>query len=66
MTEKNSELATLYENSFKEIRDGQVIKGTIVSIGEKEILVDIGYKSEGVIPKSEFLSKDVLPWNPPY
>ena len=49
----DDELAQLYEQSIVEIKEGQVLKGTIVQIGEKEILVDVGYKSEGSIYKSE-------------
>ncbi|MFH1665032.1 MAG: 30S ribosomal protein S1 [Candidatus Omnitrophota bacterium] len=49
----SEELALLYEQSISDIKDGQFLKGKIVQIGEKEILVDIGYKSEGVIHKSE-------------
>jgi small subunit ribosomal protein S1 len=49
----DSELAKLYEESISDFQEGQIVKGKIVQIGEKEILVDIGYKSEGVIFKSE-------------
>ena len=54
MTENvNEELARLYEESIVELKEGQLLKGTIVQIGEKEVLIDIGYKSEGVIYRSE-------------
>src|SRR6186713_455790 len=33
---------------------GQIVKGTIIEVRPKEVLVDIGYKSEGVIPANEF------------
>ncbi len=33
---------------------GSIVKGTIIEIRPKEVLVDIGYKSEGVIPATEF------------
>jgi len=52
---ENMEMQALYEESLKEIHDGQIMKGKIVKVGQKEVLVDIGYKSEGVIPLSEFL-----------
>ncbi|MFH1622083.1 MAG: 30S ribosomal protein S1 [Candidatus Omnitrophota bacterium] len=54
------DMTALYENSLKDIQDGQILKGKIVKIGEKEVLVDIGYKSEGIIPLNEFLSKAEL------
>ena len=33
---------------------GSIVKGTVIEVGSKEVLVDIGYKSEGVIPGNEF------------
>lgn len=57
--EKTSQLDKLYESSFKEIKDGQIVKGKILAISPKEVLVDISYKSEGVIAAAEF-SKEEL------
>ena len=57
--EKTSELQKLYESSFKEVKEGQVIKGKIVAISAKEVLVDIGYKSEGVIAAGEFAKAEL-------
>jgi small subunit ribosomal protein S1 len=39
---------------------GEIVKGTIIEIRPKELLVDIGYKSEGVIPANEFLDVGAL------
>ena len=39
----------------KLVTQGEIVKGTIIEVRPKEVLVDIGYKSEGVIPISEFL-----------
>ena len=46
----------LYEESLKETdpKVGDVVKGKVIDIGEDYVLVDINYKSEGFIPKSEF------------
>ena len=60
MKEINTEMKALYEGNIRIIEDGQVIKGTILKVGEKDVLVDIGYKSEGSIAISEFLAKDEL------
>jgi len=49
----DEELAQMYEDSIVDIKEGQVVKGTIVQISDKEILIDIGFKSEGSIFKSE-------------
>lgn len=57
--EKTSQLEKLYETSFREIKEGQVVKGKIVAIDSKAVLVDIGYKSEGSIPIGEFSGEEL-------
>ncbi|MCD4655077.1 30S ribosomal protein S1 [bacterium] len=47
-------MALLYESSFRNITEGQVVKGRVLQVNENEVLVDVGYKSEGVIPVEEF------------
>lgn len=47
-------LIAQYENTFKNLREGQIINGRVIQITANEVVVDIGYKSEGVIPVSEF------------
>ena len=55
MTKNETEsLEELYNSSIPNIKEGQVIKGKIVKFDQKEALVDIGYKSEGVVPAFEF------------
>lgn len=53
-----AQLEALYENSLKDFNEGSIIEGKIVLIRDSDIMVDVGYKSEGVIPRSEF-KKDV-------
>ena len=48
------ELSKLYENTMSTISQGQIIKGRIVHIGDQYVAVDIGFKSEGAVPISEF------------
>jgi len=48
------ELQKLYEGSLSRFSEGSVVTGTILSITRDEVMVDIGYKSEGVIPIEEF------------
>ena len=48
------ELRRLYEESCSRIKEGSVVKGKIVRIASNEVYVDIGYKSEGIVPLSEF------------
>jgi small subunit ribosomal protein S1 len=49
-----SEMMQLLEASESNLKKGQIVKGVVVNITEKEVMVDIGYKSEGVISLSEF------------
>ena len=49
----DGELIPDYESTFPEISEGQVVHGTVVRVDKDEVLVDIGYKSEGVIPIAE-------------
>ena len=59
MAETKSELEELYNQSIKIIHDGEVIKGKVVSIRQKDVLVDVGFKSEGLVPTSEFSQADL-------
>ena len=56
----NEELKKLYEESVADVQEGQLLKGKIVQITDKDILIDVGYKSEGVIHKSEVTSPEDL------
>ncbi len=47
-------MVELYEKSFQNITEGQVVKGKVLQINENEVLIDVGYKSEGAIPVEEF------------
>ncbi len=48
-----------HENSFVIPRKGELVKGKVVSVNDSEIVVNIGYKADGIIPKSEVSSNDV-------
>jgi small subunit ribosomal protein S1 len=48
----------LYEESLKSFEEGKVVKGTIVQLDNEFVLVDIGYKSEGRIPVTEFADSE--------
>ena len=47
-------------SEVKEFTEGMVVTGKIIEVRPNEVLVDIGYKSEGVIPKYEFLDPESL------
>jgi len=53
------ELQNAYFESIKELKEGEIIKGKIVSVTPQGVVVDVGYKSEGIIPKDEFEGVDL-------
>ena len=48
------QLARMYDESFSGIKEGEIVQGKVVNINPNEVLVDIGFKSEGAIPIKEF------------
>ncbi len=56
-SEEFSQMLELYDSSFRNIAEGEVVKGTVLKVSNSEIVVDVGYKSEGVISVSEFLDE---------
>ena len=48
-----------YEQTLKEIKEGEIVKGTILHIGENEVQINVGFKSEGYISRSEFGSDEI-------
>jgi small subunit ribosomal protein S1 len=55
----NEELSALIDAKFREYREGTIVQGTILEIRPQVVLVDIGYKSEGAIPTSEFEDEEI-------
>ena len=56
------ELIAALEASFRDFKDGDIVEGEVVKIDRDEVLLDIGYKSEGVIPSKELsIRHDVDP-----
>jgi small subunit ribosomal protein S1 len=58
-TERN-DLTKMYEGTLGKISEGEIVKGRIVHIGDTEVTVDIGFKSEGNVPLAEFKNRDEL------
>ena len=52
--EQNKEMTEAYDRTFNQIGDQQVVEGVIVAKDNREVIVNIGFKSDGVIPLSEF------------
>ena len=60
--EDNFTFEDIINQTFKEIKVGSTITGTIVDINDKgEIFVDIGYKADGIVPRDEFSYSDEVP-----
>ena len=51
-------LEEAYDNSIKAFTDGEIVKGVVVDVTRDEVMIDIGFKSEGYIPASEFDTGD--------
>lgn len=59
-SEDLKELSKLYADSFREFKEGEIVAGKIVGINADNVVVDVGFKSDGSIPKSEFNSTDEI------
>ncbi len=52
-------MESLYEETFRNFEEGTIVEGRIVAIGKDKIVVDIGYKSEGLIPLEQFSQEEL-------
>lgn len=59
MSNFSTELENAYYDSIKELKEGDVVKGRVVNVTPKEVVVDVGYKSEGIIHRNEFIGVDL-------
>ncbi|MDZ7377175.1 MAG: S1 RNA-binding domain-containing protein, partial [candidate division KSB1 bacterium] len=58
--EEFDQLSKLYEETLSDYVEGEVVMGKILSVGTREVTVDIGFKSEGTIPIEEFSNPEEL------
>ena len=58
-TEVSENIQDQYLGSISEISENQVLTGRVIGMNEKDILIDIGFKSEGLIDRSEFLQNAI-------
>ena len=56
--EEYERLLAMYDSSFRNITEGDVIEGTVLKVSSAEVIVDVGYKSEGIISIAEFLNEN--------
>ena len=52
------QLVALYDESMRHLEEGEIVTGTVVEVTDSEVVVDVGYKSEGLIPLQEFQDRD--------
>jgi len=52
-----NQLASMYEDTLNEIEEKEIVTGLVVSVDDKYVVVDIGFKSEGIVPVNEFSNK---------
>src|SRR5262245_50642138 len=55
--EEFAALLGVYDDSFRNMAEGEVVKGTVLKVTETAVVVDVGYQSEGLIAVSEFLDE---------
>ncbi|MBI1864331.1 MAG: S1 RNA-binding domain-containing protein, partial [Nitrospirae bacterium] len=56
----NSEaMAQMYEASFRNIEEGAVVRGRVVKVTPEGVMIDIGYKSEGIVPIDQFQREEL-------
>ncbi|MDH4069639.1 MAG: 30S ribosomal protein S1 [Ignavibacteria bacterium] len=58
--EQRNKLLSLYEGTLGQISEGEIVNGKIVAIGESDVSIDIGFKSEGLVSLLEFSKPDEL------
>ncbi len=51
---KREEYSQMYDETLNSIAEKEVVKGTVVAVTKKEVVINLGYKSEGIIPINEF------------
>jgi small subunit ribosomal protein S1 len=55
--EEYQKLVRMYDDSMRNLAEGEVVTGTVIEINEDEVIVDVGYKSEGIISRDEFTDR---------
>jgi small subunit ribosomal protein S1 len=47
-------LLDMYDSTIKDIKEGEIVSGTVLGVSKDDVIVDVGFKSEGIIPLGEF------------
>ncbi len=54
-----TEMELMYAETFKELEEGSIVEGSVVAVQAEGVVVDIGYKSEGIVPREEFALEEL-------
>ncbi|PIW59291.1 MAG: 30S ribosomal protein S1, partial [Candidatus Omnitrophica bacterium CG12_big_fil_rev_8_21_14_0_65_50_5] len=57
---KQSVMEQLYQQTFRDLKDGEIVKGKIVAVNDQEVVVDIGFKSEGFVSREELRNRETI------
>ena len=49
-------MVEMYDSTIKSIREGEIVSGTVLGVTRDDVIVDVGFKSEGIIPINEFIT----------
>ena len=60
MSEDNKSFIDLVDESFKTIHTGEIVKGTVIDVKPEEIILNIGYKSDGILTRNEYSNDNSL------
>ena len=58
-TDETKDLARLYDETLQRVERGAITKGRVIAVRSDGVVVDVGYKSEGIIPVSEFTQEEM-------
>ncbi len=56
--EEYQKLLALYDDSMRNLTEGEIVMGRVIGVTSNAVIVDVGYKSEGLIPVEEFMDRD--------
>ena len=59
MSDMNNEFEQLLEESLVTIHNGEIVEGTVISVKEDEIVLNIGYKADGIITRNEYSNQPI-------
>jgi len=56
--EEYQKLLDMYDDSMRNLTEGEIVPGRVIGITSNSVIIDVGYKSEGLVPIEEFLDRD--------